>query len=211
MTVVGVVGDTRVTGLRDAPYPQTYVPYAQAGLGSMVVVIRSTGDPQQLAGTVRQTVRSLDPTLPVYDLKTMAQWLDELIAQPRVGTTLLGVLAAIALLLAAVGIYGMISYTVAQRTAEIGVRLALGAPPRDVLRLIVKQGMRPAIAGIAVGIVGAWVATRLIRGLLFGVSATDPLTFAGVVLFLVAVALLAAYLPARRATRVDPMIALRAE
>jgi putative ABC transport system permease protein len=211
MTIVGVVGDTRVTGLTDGPYPQTYVPAAQTGASSMVVALRTSGDPTRLAGTVRRVVSELDPTLPVFEVKTMEQWLSQMIAQPRVGTTLLGVFAAIALILAAVGIYGLISYTVAQRTAEIGVRMALGAQPRDVLRLMVQQGMKPALAGIAVGIVGAWAATRLIQSLLFGVSPTDPLTFLAVVLFLAATALLAAYLPARRATRVDPMIALRAE
>ena len=211
MTVVGVVGDTRVTGLTDDPYPQTYIPAAQAEPSSMAVVLRATGDPERLAGTVGRVVRELDPALPVYDVKTMQQWLGEMIAQPRVGTTLLGVFAAVALLLAAVGIYGLISYTVAQRTTEIGVRMALGARPGDVLRLMVGQGMMPALAGIGVGIIGAWVAARLIRSMLFGVSASDPLTFGAVVFFLTGVALLAAYLPARRATRVDPMIALRAE
>ncbi|HEV2132038.1 MAG TPA: FtsX-like permease family protein, partial [Longimicrobiaceae bacterium] len=128
-----------------------------------------------------------------------------------VSTVLLGIFAAIALALAAIGIYGLISYTVAQRTGEIGVRLALGARPSDVLLLMVRQGMKPALAGIVVGVVGAWAATRVIRSLLYDVSATDPITYVGVVLFLGAVALLAAYLPARRATRVDPMIALRSE
>jgi putative ABC transport system permease protein len=211
MTVVGVVGDVRVTGLTDAPYPQIYTSYPQVALGSMVVALRTTRDPLSMAPIVRQAVHRLDPNLPVYDVKTMEQWLDEMIAQPRVGTALLGIFAAVALLLAAVGIYGLISYTVAQRTSEIGVRLALGAEPRDVLKLVVRQGMKPVLAGIGVGVVAAWIGTRLIRSLLFGVSATDPLTFAGVVLFLAAVALLASYLPARRATRVDPMIALRAE
>ncbi len=126
-------------------------------------------------------------------------------------TVLLGIFAAIALALAAIGIYGLISYTVAQRTGEIGVRLALGARPADVLLLMVRQGMAPALGGIVVGLVGAWAATRVIRSLLYDVSATDPITYLGVVLFLGAVALLAAYLPARRATRVDPMIALRSE
>ncbi len=177
----------------------------------MTVVLRTAGEPERFVGTVRQAVRSLDPTIPLFNVKTMEQRTSEAIAQPRVSTVLLGIFAAIALALAAIGIYGLISYTVAQRTGEIGVRLALGARPADVLLLMVRQGMAPAVGGIVVGLVGAWAATRVIRSLLYDVSATDPITYLGVVLFLGAVALLAAYLPARRATRVDPMIALRSE
>lgn len=211
MTVAGVVGDTRVEGISQDPYAQIYVPYAQQPRGAMYVVLRAAGDPLRAVGTVRQAVRALDPNIPLFDVMTMEQRISESVAQPRVSTVLLGVFAAIALTLAAVGIYGLISYTVAQRTPEIGIRMALGAEPSDVLRLMVRQGMMPVLAGIAVGIVGAWIASRVIRGLLFGVSATDPLTFVVVSLFLAGVALLAAYLPARRATRVDPAIALRAE
>ncbi len=211
MTIVGVVRGTRVEGLTDEPYSQTYVPFAQAGRSFATVLLRTRGDPLQLAGTVREAVRRLDPSIPVYDVKTMEQRTREAIVQPRISTVLLVVFATIALLLAAVGIYGLISYTVAQRTSEIGVRMALGAQPADVLRLMVREGMTPVLIGIMVGVCGAWAAARLIRGLLYGVSATDPLTFAVVALFLAAVALLAAYLPARRATRVDPMIALRSE
>jgi putative ABC transport system permease protein len=210
-TIVGVVNDTRIEGMRDAPYSQIYRPYAQAGGGNMIVLLRTAGDPLRLAGPVRSAVHNLDATLPVYDVKTMQQYVTESITTPRIGTTLLGVFAAVALLLAAVGIYGMISYTVTQRTQEIGVRMALGAQPGDMLRLMIRQGMTPVLGGLLVGIFGAWAASRLIGSQLYDTSATDPLTFLGVVLFLGSVALLASYLPARRATRVDPMIALRAE
>jgi putative ABC transport system permease protein len=210
-TVVGVAADTRIEGMREAPYSQIYRPSAQVGGTSMAVLLRSAGDPLQLANTVRHAVRALDPTLPVFDVKTMEQYVAEAVAQPRIGTTLLSVFAAIALLLAAIGIYGLISYTVAQRTQEIGVRMALGAQPAEVLRLVVRQGMGPVLAGTGVGLFGAWAASRLIGSLLYETSATDPPTFIGVALFLAAVGLAAAYLPARRATRVDPIIALRSE
>jgi putative ABC transport system permease protein len=210
-TIVGVVGDTRVEGLRDRPYAQVYRPFAQTGGGSMTVLLRTTGDPLRLAGTVREAVRSQDPSLPLFNVRTMEQYTAEAIAQPRIGTALLGIFAVVALLLAAIGIYGLISYTVAQRTGEIGVRMALGAEPGDMLRLMMVQGMRPVALGLVVGIFGAWAAARLIRGLLYDTSPADPFTFAGVALFLTAVSLLASYLPARRATRVDPMIALRTE
>lgn len=211
LTVVGVVGDTRVTGLTDAPYAQIYRPYTQVGQGTMAVLLRTTGDPARLAGTLREAIRSQDPGLPVYDVKSMESFVGESIAQPRISTWLTTGFAGIALLLAAIGIYGVISYSVTQRTAEVGVRIALGARPADVLRLIIAQGMRPVIAGIVVGLAGAWLTARLIRGLLFGVSASDPLTFVVVPVFLAGIALLATYIPARRATRVDPMVALRAE
>jgi putative ABC transport system permease protein len=177
----------------------------------MVVLLRTTGDPTGLAGTVREAIRSLDPGLPIYDLKSMEAYVGESVAQPRISTWLTTTFAGIALLLAAIGIYGVISYSVTQRAAEVGVRIALGARPVDVLRLIITQGMRPAIIGIAVGLAAAWLAARLIRGMLFGISAYDPVTFVVVPVFLAGIALLATYVPARRATRVDPMVALRAE
>lgn len=211
MTVVGVVGDTRVTGLTDAPYAQIYRPYAQAEQGAMVVLLRVAGDPMRMAGTLRQAIRSQDPGLPVYDLKSMEQYTEEMVARPRVSTWLTGGFAITALLLAALGIYGVIAYNVTQRTTEIGMRLALGARPTDVLRLIIKEGMRPVLGGIVVGVAVAWTAARVIRGLLFGISPYDPVTYLVVPVFLVVVALVAAYIPARRATRLDPMIALRAE
>jgi putative ABC transport system permease protein len=210
-TVVGVVDNVRVTGLTDAPYPQIYFPHAQLANANQVIIARTTGNPERLVPLLRETVRALDPALPLYNVGTMEQRFGEMTAQPRVSTWLLTVFAAAALLLAAVGIYGLISYTVAQRTPEIGIRMALGAQPADVLRLMIGEGMKPAFGGIVVGVFGAWAASRIIRGLLYDVSATDPATFGAVVLFLIAVAVLAAYLPARRATRVDPIVALRAD
>jgi putative ABC transport system permease protein len=210
-TVVGVVGDTRVEGLTAAPYAQVYLPFAQAPQGGMTVLARTTADPAATGAAVRQAVRALDPALPVYDVRTMEQLSARSVLRPRVGTGMLGVFAAIALTLAAIGIYGLIAYSVSQRTREIGVRLALGATPAEMQRLVLRQGMSPALAGVVIGAVGAAAATRWIRGMLYGVAPSDPATFAAVPLFLTAVALLACWIPARRATRVDPAVALRSE
>jgi putative ABC transport system permease protein len=211
MTVVGVVNDVRQEGLTAAPYSQIYWPLDQDVRRSIVVVVRTAGDPTSVVGGVRAAVRDLDPQLPVYDVRTMEERVATTIARPRVTAVLVGVFAATALLLAAIGIYGVVSYTVAQRTRELGVRMALGAPAAGVLRLVVGQGMLPAVGGVVVGLAGAWAAARVLGSLLYGVSASDPWTFAGVALFLLMVALVATWLPARRATRVDPVIALRAE
>ncbi len=211
MTVVGVVGDTRVEGPAQAAYPQVYAPLAQAPQPAVYTVVRTAGDPLALVPAVRAAVREADPALPVYDVATMDEWLSRAVAQPRLGTTLLAVFAAVALALAAVGIYGLIAYTVSQRTREIGVRMALGARPAEVMRLVVAEGMRPALAGMVLGVLGAWAASRVIGSLLFGITATDPPAFLAAALFLALAAALAAYLPARRASRLDPSVALRAE
>jgi predicted permease len=211
MTVVGVVGDTRVEGPAQAAYPQVYAPLAQETYPSVYTVVRTAGDPTALVPVVRAAVRDADPSLPVYDVATMDEWLSRAVAQPRLGTTLLAVFAAVALALAAVGIYGLIAYTVAQRTREIGVRMALGARPGEVLRMVVAEGMRPALAGMVLRVLGAWAASRVIGSLLFGITATDPPAFLAAALFLAGAAALAAYVPARRASRLDPAIALRAE
>jgi putative ABC transport system permease protein len=212
--VVGVVGDTKPSSLDAAEAPQMYVPHAQdAGWGGLSLAVRARGggDPSALAPLLREEVRALDRQLPVYDVKTMAKvWADST-AYRRVTMFLMAGFAAAALLLAGVGLYGVLSYTVAQRTHEIGIRMALGARGSDVLRLVVRQGMLLTLAGLGVGLAGALLLTRLMTGLLYGVSAADPVVYALVSLLLAAVALLACLVPARRATKVDPMIALRYE
>jgi putative ABC transport system permease protein len=209
MDVVGVVADVKYRGLAEAAAPALYIPHAQAPFDSMYVVARASGDPAALVGGVRAEVWAMDRDLPLSQVHTMDQLLSETVAQPRFRTLLLALFSGVAALLAAVGIYGVMAYTVSQRTHEIGVRMALGARPRDVVRLVVGKGMALALVGVAIGLPGAFLAGRLLSGLLFGVGPSDPATFAGVTVLLTFVALLACYLPARRAARVDPMTALR--
>ncbi len=215
MTVVGVAGDVRQGQLADETRPEVYLPLEQANsdlLGehelSMALVVRAAGDPAAIAPRVRQAVLAVDPRLPVFDLLTMEEIRTSLAATTRFNMLLLTALGAIGLLLAAVGIYGVIAYFVSQRTQEIGLRMALGATEGGVLSLVVWQAMRPVLLGVAVGLAGAAAAGRAIAGLLFEVSATDPATFAGVVLVLATAALLASWLPAKRAARVEPTRAL---
>ncbi len=210
-TVVGVVGDVRNATLAKEPYPQLYLPFAQMPMSSMYLAVRAAGEPRALVGTLRREVAALDAELPLADIRTMDERLSRSVEQPRVNVLLLGGFAGVALLLAGLGIYGVISQSVAQRTREIGIRMALGARPGDVLRLMIHQGMTPALVGIVLGLVAAGLGSRVLASLLYGVSATDPLSFATVPLFLAAVAFFAAWLPARRATRVDPTEALRQE
>jgi len=209
--IVGVVADVRYSGLDDPGEAAIYTPFAQTSFLWSNLMIRTTVPPQTLFRSVRNAVASVDPALEPANFRTMNDLVSESVAQPRFNTTLLAAFAALALLLAAVGIYAVIAYSVTQRTHEIGVRLALGARKGDVIRLVLRQGMTPALAGAAIGLAGAWAMTRLISGLLFEVSATDPATFAAVTLLLLAIALLACWIPARRAAKVDPMIALRRE
>jgi putative ABC transport system permease protein len=209
--IVGVVEDVRETSVTAEPSPALYHAYAQWPNGLLNVVVRTAGDPLSVAGPAREAVRSLDPNLPVASVRTMDLVVADATARSRMSSYLLGAFAALALVLAAIGLYGVIAYGVAQRRGEIGVRVALGADHGAILGLIVRQGMRLTAAGLALGVAGALVLTRLLRSLLFGVTATDPATFLAVPLVLGAVALLASYLPASRAARTDPAIALRAQ
>jgi putative ABC transport system permease protein len=207
--IIGVAGDVKQFSLEGKSAATMYLPRIEIGRPSLVV--RSSGDPIILTGAIREVVQSLDKDQPIANVQTMEQVVAGSVAQPRFRTVLLGVFALLALVLAAIGIYGVMSYAVTQRTHEIGIRMALGAQPRSVLGLVVGQGVKLALAGVGIGLAGAWGLTRLISTLLFEVTATDPVTFAAVALVLAGVALLACYLPARRAARIDPMLALRNE
>ncbi len=209
--VVGLVGNVRHNGYGEEPDFETYTPYKQSEWSYMVLAVRTNSDLRSMAEAVKAAVAALDSDLPVHGVHTMEQVAANSLAQRRITLYLIGSFALLALVLSAVGIYGVMSYLVTQRRHEIGVRMALGAQPRDVLQMVVRHGMKLAAAGVALGIAGAFILTRYLKTLLFEIKATDPLTFAGVALLLAAIAFLATYLPARRATRVDPMIALRYE
>ncbi len=216
-TVVGVAADVRHWLSIEEP-PVAYYPYSQIPASYVpllesyfTLTMRTAGSPQALVGAVRTEIHNLDPDIPVYNVQTMDQLVRDSAAANRFQMLLFGVFAGVGLLLAAVGIYGVISYSVTQRTHEIGIRIALGAKPGEVLRLIISDGMRLALAGAVLGVVGALALSRFLSGLLYGVKATDPSTFVVVFLALTAVALIACYLPARRATKVDPMVAMRCE
>jgi putative ABC transport system permease protein len=209
--IVGVVGDVKDDGLGAAGTMSAYEPYKQIGWSDMTLFVRSDSDLSQMAATIRSQVLSVDKNQPVADISTGDQLMTEAVAQPQLRTLLLSLFAGLALVLASLGIYGVMSNTVAQRTHEIGVRMALGAGQSSVLKLVLSNGMRLTLLGIVLGTAGAFALTRLMKGFLFHVTPTDPATFVEVALFLFLVALLASYIPARRATRVDPVIALRYE
>ena len=209
--VIGVVGDVRHAGLDGEIRPMTYWPYARNPYGTMTVTVRTAADPNRVVTSIASLVRQLDPELVVANVKTMDEVVSDSVAQRRLTMLLLTVFAGTALLLAAVGIYGVIAYSVTERTQEIGIRMALGAQRGAVLRMVIKQALLLAVTGIAVGGGGALLLTRLMEGLLFEVKPADPLTFGVVSAILTAVALLASYIPGRRATQVDPVVALRAE
>jgi putative ABC transport system permease protein len=207
--IIGIVGDVRHRGLDGDLRPTIYFPSLRFGYSN--VVIRTAGDPLSLANALREQVTAIDPNQPISNVRTMEQWVSESLAQPRFRTLLLGGFSAVALILAVVGIYGVMTYAVTQRTHEIGIRLALGAQTRDVLSLILKRGMKLAVFGVLVGLIAAMALTRLMESFLFGVRPTDPLTFAVTASGLLLIALIACWIPARRATRVDSMVALRDE
>jgi putative ABC transport system permease protein len=209
--IIGVVGDVRNRSLNTEPKPAYYVPQTQVPFDQMVIVVKTTGEPHGLISAATKQVAAMDADIPLFGVKTMDEYLSASVAAPRFSTTLLSIFAAVALVLTAVGLYGVMSYSVAQRTNEIGIRLALGAQSRDVLLMVVKQGSTLILIGLAIGLAGAFALTRLISSLLFGVTAKDPFTFAAVAVVLALVALLACYIPALRATKVDPMEALRCE
>jgi predicted permease len=208
--IVGIVGDVKDMSLASSGTGQLYVPFVQNPLGGIGVAIRAQGDAAQLSSTVRSEFRAIDPSLPV-EMEPMNEAIDQSIMEPRFRATLLGLFGAMALLLAAIGIYGIISYNTGLRTREIGIRVALGAQRRDVLRLIVSQVLLLAASGVALGVVASFGLTRYLKSLLFHVSTLDAWTYAGVSALMIAVALAACYVPARRAMRVDPMVALRYE
>jgi len=209
--IVGVVGNVRHAGLDVEPYAEIYFPHRQQSWNWGHFVVRADGDPASLAPAVRAQVHAIDRDQAVSEVRPLAEMIAGTVAKPRFYALLLASFAVVGLLLALVGIYGVLSYTVTERTHEIGVRMALGAQRRDILRLVVRGGMTYALAGVVAGLVGARAVTHVLSKLLFEVSATDAPTFAGIALLLASVALLACYLPARRATKVDPMVALRYE
>ncbi len=209
--IVGVAQDVKSGGLNAETEPTYYVPSAQAPLQDMMILVRTSGDPTALVPALRNAVWSIDADQPIANISTMEKIVADSIAQPRLSMLLMGLFGALALILAAVGIYGLLSYAVTQRTQEMGIRIALGARTQDVLKLILRQGMTLALIGIAIGLIGSFALTRLIEGLLFGVTPTDATTFVAVSGVLIGVALLACYFPARRATKVDPLVALRYE
>jgi putative ABC transport system permease protein len=214
MEIVGVVGDV-TQGLGLEPKAEMYIPYRQLDqllpIFQMSIVLRTAGDPHLQAAALRSALAEIDPNQPLVKARTMEDNMAATVAQPRFRTWLIGIFAALALTLAAVGIYGVTSYSVAQRSSEIGIRVALGAQPADVFRILVGEGLRFALIGVAVGLVGALVLTRLLASFLYGTSAADPLIFTSVVLLMIAISVVASFFPARRATRVDPMVALRHE
>jgi putative ABC transport system permease protein len=211
MEIIGVVADAKYKTLEAPPHPMVYWAHPQLVYSEMTYVMRTNGDPMTLAAAARREIQAIDKDQPVADVRTMQSWIDELTARSRFGTLLLSIFAGLALILAAIGIYGVMSYSVTQRTHELGIRIALGAQTRDVLKLILGRGFGLTLVGIALGLAASFALTRVMSSLLYGVSATDPVTFGGLSLLLTSVALLACYLPTRRAMKVDPMVALRNE
>jgi predicted lysophospholipase L1 biosynthesis ABC-type transport system permease subunit len=210
-TIVGVVADVTYQGVGGPLLPEVYVPWAQSTFGGAWVAVKTARDVSAIMPAIRDAVHSADPLINARELRPMDTMVSDTMVRPRFQTWLLTTFGGLALVLAAVGIYGVIAYGVAQRTAEIGLRLALGAPPRSVVRLLLSRGMGPVFVGLGIGLAVAFALSRLMTGLLYGTSPTDAPTFVAMAVLLAGVAMLAAYLPASRATRLDPLAALRSD
>ena len=209
--VVGVIGDVLHSGLDSTARPEMFVPYLQSPTTQMTFVVKTTPDAATLLPAVKSAIREVNPNQTFSKTATIDQLVSDSLRQRRFNLVMLVSFAVVALLLAGIGVYGSINYTTRQRTHEIGLRMALGAQTGDVLRLIVGHGLMLSLSGIAIGVIASLALTRLMKGLLFGTSATDPVTFIGISLLLVLIGLLASWVPARRATKVDPLVALRYE
>jgi putative ABC transport system permease protein len=209
--IVGIAGDVKYGKIEERFEPQVYVPYLQPTEDASFVIVRTFDDPAQVVRSLRQEVLALDKNVPIYDIRTMESRSADATSRARFSAVLLGVFASLALVLSAGGIYGVMSYAVTERTREIGIRMALGADHRNVFGLVMRDGLGMTLAGLVVGLMGAFAATRVLTSQLYGVEATDRGTFLLVSLLLAGVALLASYIPARRATKVDPCVALRYE
>jgi len=209
--IVGIVGDVHYEGLDSTATPTMYVPFKQDVFSQMWMLARTDGDPAQLSSVAQQAVREVDPALPAFSMSPLGTIVSDSIAQRRFSMLLLGLFAVVALFLASVGLYGVVSYTVRQRTREIGLRLAIGAAPGNVLRMVLGAGMKLALVGVAIGLAGALALTQLIATMLFNVERFDPVSYGLTAALLLAVAALACYVPARRAMRVDPIVALQQE
>ena len=209
--IVGIAKEGKYRNLREAERPSFYVPFLQDYRAGMTLHVRTLGDPNSALAGLRREVQAMDKDLPIFNVKTYREQFSSALYKERLATTLLSVFGVLALLLSAIGIYGVIAYSISQRTREIGIRMALGAQARDIFKMVLGQGMLLTAIGILIGLIAAFAVTRITTSLLYEVSATDPLSFIAVTLLLAFVALLASYIPARRATKVDPMIALRYE
>jgi putative ABC transport system permease protein len=211
MTIVGIVADTRRTGLDAVVRPETYLPLAQSPSGGMTIVVRSAGEPAAAIGALRAALRSIDPAIPLFGERTVDELVDDMAAQRRLNTLLLTIFGIVAAVLAAVGVYGVLAYSVQQRTRELGVRVALGATAGTLLRLVLAEGLVLAGTGLVLGLVGALALGRVLTTLLYNVSAYDPATLAAIAGVAALIAFLACLVPAIRAVRLDPVNALRAE
>jgi putative ABC transport system permease protein len=209
--IVGVVKDAKYANVREKPLRTVYLPFHQSPGSPMTMHIKSIGEPRTVIPIVQREVRALDTNIPIFQAQTMSARVDDALSQERLITTLATVLAILGTLLAAIGLYGVVSYSAVQRTREIGIRIALGARHTDLLKLVIGRGMKLAMIGLMLGLVAAVALTRLMNSLLYGVSATDPLTFSFIMFLLTGIALVACYIPARRAAKVDPIVALHTE